>query len=108
MKSFHGVTKDAAKIIGCCLQSMINWEKGWRRPQINQIGKVVEFLGYDPFPEGTTLAERLVNYRKTRGVRQKDFARQLGIDPSTLARFERGERYPTGKYLSAIRDSRER
>lgn len=85
-------------MIGCDETTIINWEKGRTAPQI----KVVEFLGYNPFSESTNLAERLVNCRKARGMRQKDFARQLGIDPSTLARFERGEGYPTGKYLSAI------
>lgn len=65
--------------------------------------KIAEILGYDPFSaEGITLAARLVNWRKARGLRQKDLARQIGVDPSTLARFERGRRYPTGKYLSDI------
>lgn len=46
------------------------------------------------FPEGATLAERLVTYRKSRGLRQKDFDRQLGIDPSTLASHEHGHKAP--------------
>jgi transcriptional regulator with XRE-family HTH domain len=82
--------KDVAKIIGYCLQSIVNWENGWRSPHINHLGKVVQFLAYDPFTEGTTLAERLVSNLKARGMRQKDFALHLGIDPSTLASYEQG------------------
>ncbi len=83
--------------MGCCQQAIINWEKGRSSPQISQVGKVVEFLGYNPFPGGNSLAERLVAYRKARGMRQKDFARKLGIDLSTLASYEQGHQ-PTKKY----------
>jgi transcriptional regulator with XRE-family HTH domain len=94
--------KDVAEIIGCDKDTITNWENGHRSPTISHTAKITEFLGYDPFPEATTLAERLVNYRKARGLRQTDLALQIGINPSTLARFERGERYPTGKCLTAI------
>ena len=82
--------KDVAEIIGCDKDTITNWEKGRRSPTISHTAKIANFLGYNPFSEGTTLAERLVNYRKARGLRQKDFARQLGIDPSTLANYEQG------------------
>ena len=64
--------------------TITNWENGKRSPQVALLGKVVEFLRFNPFPEGGSLAERLVNYRKLGGLRQKDLARQLGIDPGTL------------------------
>lgn len=93
--------KEAAAIIGCTTESIVNWEKGRNRPDISLTGKVVEFLGYNPFSEGATLAERLANYRKARGMRQKDFARALGIDPATLASYEQGHR-PVEKYRLAL------
>lgn len=55
---------------------------------------VVRFLGFNPIPEGDSLAQRLVNHRKARGITQSQFASQIGVDPGTLARWERGERTP--------------
>ena len=89
--------KDVAEIIGCDTDTITNWEKGRRSPAISYMPKIVEFLGYNPLSEGATLAERLVNYRKARGLRQKDFARQLRIDPSTLASYEQ-ENQPLDNY----------
>lgn len=88
---------DAAKMIGCDEMSVINWEKGHHTPRVNHMAGVVKFLGFNPFQNGDTVAQRLVNHRKARGTAQKDFARQIGVDPSTLSRWERGERGAEGK-----------
>ena len=32
----------------------------------------------------------------------EEFARQVGVDPITIARSKRGDRQPTGKYITAI------
>jgi transcriptional regulator with XRE-family HTH domain len=80
---------DAAKMIGCDEMSIVNWEKGHRTPRVTHMAGVVEFLGFNPFQNRDNLAHRLVNYRKALGVTQKEFAGQLGVDPSTLARWER-------------------
>ena len=93
---------DVAEIIGCNEMSIVNWEKGHCSPRINHMAAVVEFLGSNPIPNGDTMAPRLVNHRKALGMTQKDFARQLGVDPSTLARWERGEREPSGSFLDQV------
>jgi len=72
--------------------SVVNWEKGHPSPRVNHMAGVVKFLGFNPFQNGDTLAQRLINRRKALGITQKEFARQIGVDPSTLARWERGER----------------
>ena len=93
---------DIAKIIGCDEMSVVNWEKGHRTPRINHMAGVVKFLGFNPIQSGDTLAQRLINHRKAIGKTQKDFARQIGVDPSTLARWEGGVRLPTGEFASRI------
>jgi transcriptional regulator with XRE-family HTH domain len=93
---------DVANIIGCDEMSIVNWEKGHTAPRVNRVAGVVKFLGFNPFPNGDTLAQRLVNHRKALGTTQKDFARQIGVDPSTLAGWECGERKPTGLFLGAV------
>lgn len=84
----------AAGSIGCDKTSVANWEKGRGQPGINHMAGVVRFLGFNPIPEGDSLAQRLVNHRKARGITQSQFASQIGVDPGTLARWERGERTP--------------
>lgn len=63
---------------------------------------IVAFLGLSLFQTGTTIAERLVNFRKARGNTQKALAAQIGVDQSTLAKWERGERLPTGEFLRRV------
>jgi DNA-binding XRE family transcriptional regulator len=84
--------------------SIVNWEKGHRCPRVNHMAGVVEFLGFNPFQNGDTMAHRLVNHRKAHGMTQKDFAGQIGVDPSTLARWERGERIPIGRFATKVED----
>jgi transcriptional regulator with XRE-family HTH domain len=93
---------DVAKIIGCDEMTVVNWEKGHAAPRINHMPRVVKFLGFNPFTESDNLSHRLINHRKSRGITQKEFAQQLGVDPSTLARWERGERTPGAHFLERI------
>jgi transcriptional regulator with XRE-family HTH domain len=93
---------DVAKIVGCDEMTVVNWEKGYASPRINRMGKVVEFLGFDPFQKCDTLAQQIVSHRKALGITQKDFARQPGVDPSSLAKWERNERVPKGRCAVTI------
>jgi DNA-binding transcriptional regulator YiaG len=51
---------------------------------------VIKFLGYNPLSEGKGLGSRLVKHRTSLGMSQGEAAKRLGVDPSTLARWERG------------------
>jgi transcriptional regulator with XRE-family HTH domain len=57
---------------------------------------IIRFLGYNPLPEANGWGERLVRHRTSLGLSQKEAALKLGVDPGTLARWERGEREPAG------------
>ncbi len=63
---------------------------------------IIRFLGYNPLPEADTLGERLVRHRTSLGMMQGEAAKRLGVDPGTLARWERGEREPTGVVLGRV------
>jgi transcriptional regulator with XRE-family HTH domain len=58
--------------------------------------RVLRFRGYNPLPPAKTLGEELVRYLTALGLTQKEAARQIGVDPGTLARWERDEREPAG------------
>ena len=79
-----------AAIIGVDECTVTNWEKNRTTPMLWTFPKIIEFLGYDPsFGDASTIGEKLLRYRKSRGMTQKEFAGKIGIDPATLSRFER-------------------
>ena len=63
---------------------------------------IIRFLGYDPLPAAKTLGEQLIRRRTSLGFSQKQAARMLAVDPTTLARWERGEREPTREFLGRV------
>jgi len=92
---------DVAIVIGCDQATIVNWKHGHRAPRINYLSGVVKFLGFDPFTSGDTMAQRLVNRRKALGT-QAAFAALVGVDPSTLARWERGDREPAVRFAARV------
>ena len=92
------VQADVAKKIGVTESSIWNWEKGGFEPELRYLPSIIAFLGYDPRPEPVTLPARLVWFREGKGWSQKRLAAELHVDPTTLARWERGERQPTGSF----------
>lgn len=93
--------KDVAKQLGVNEKSVHNWEVNASKPEIRYMPAVVRFLGYNPLPQADGLAEQLVRHRTALGLSQKAAAMRIGIDPGTLARWERGERKPEGGMLAS-------
>lgn len=87
--------QEVAKQIGITESTLLNWEHNRSTPTVQYIPRVIAFLGYDPFANSPmTLGEQLMKYRQYRGLNQKQLAKQIGIDPTTLSRLERSkERY---------------
>jgi DNA-binding transcriptional regulator YiaG len=77
-----------------------NWEANTGTPRPQYFPAVIEFLGYNPLPTAKTWAERIVRGHTAQGLSQKSFSKQLQVDPSTLARWERGEREPEGEFAA--------
>jgi transcriptional regulator with XRE-family HTH domain len=83
--------KEAAKLLGTDEGSVINWEKGRRAPRVYRLPAIIQFLGYNPFPEPRTIPEGLLAKRRERGWSRRVAARHLGIDESTLRDWEHGK-----------------
>ena len=88
--------RQIAERIGVNKASIANWESNRTRPGFEYMPAIIRFLGYNPLPPTDGWAARLVQYRTALGISQKQSAKRLGVDPSTLARWERGEREPSG------------
>jgi site-specific DNA recombinase len=94
---------DVAERLGVTESSIWNWESGQWQPDLRCMPSIIAFLGYNPLPEVTTLGERLVRHRISLGLSQKEAAAEIGVDPATLARWEKEEREPTGAHLAEVR-----
>jgi transcriptional regulator with XRE-family HTH domain len=95
--------KDVAKQLGVCQPSVYNWEANRSEPDIRYMPAVIRFLGYDPLPGVQGFGEQLVQRRVALGLSQKEAAKRIGVDPGTLAKWERGEREPTGRSQELVK-----
>lgn len=87
---FMGVTL-LAKLLGIAPETVLNWELNYRKPSINHIGKLIEFLGYDPaLPNPRSIAELLLAKRRELSWMQKVAAKNFGVDPCTWPGWECG------------------
>ena len=83
--------------------TIYNWENNLSIPAIKYIPKIIKFLGYVPFDTSAkTTGEKIVTYRRLLGLNQKKLAHRLGIDPSTLGKWERNKRQPPESVLKDI------
>jgi site-specific DNA recombinase len=94
--------RDVAARLGVTESSIWNWEAGQSQPDFRYMPAIIRFLGYNPLPEAEDLAQQLLRHRTTLGMSQQEAAKLLGVDPATLARWERGEREPTGAMLGSV------
>jgi len=95
--------REAAEEIRVDGTSIYNWENNRTSPSLRFVPKIVEFLGYVPYDiSERTLGERIVAARRLLGLTQKKLARRLGVDPSTLGRWERGEGQPSKRLLDRV------
>ena len=83
--------KEVADQLGVNSWTILNWEKGHTEPPIASIPAIVRFLGYDPFPEPTTLSQLLLAKRREMGWTIKEATRAVGVDPTTWGNWERGQ-----------------
>ena len=86
---------DVAKIFDVCEDSITGWETGRSVPQIQYYPKLIEFLGYNPFPfETETLGGKIKKYRIEHGLSHKKFGEKIGVDASTVGSWEENEHAP--------------
>ena len=94
--------KQAGRRLGVTTSCLTNWEHHRSQPSFHYLPRIIRYLGYNPIAQPRTLPERLVWVRRNLGLTQEQAARRLRVDPSTLARWERGERMPAGVYLKRV------
>lgn len=82
--------------------TVCGWENDKKTPAVRYLPRIIEFLGYYPFPALQTLGERLLAARRSLGLSRKRMARQLSVDEMTLALWETEKAWPAKKQLCKI------
>jgi DNA-binding XRE family transcriptional regulator len=89
--------KDVATTLGVTESALANWEVNRVTPYFTYLPKIIAFLGYTPAPFDTisdNIVERMKLYRLTNGLNQEKFAKLVGVDETTVAKWERGDHKP--------------
>ena len=85
-------------------ETYANWEKDRYYPAMRHWPGIIEFLGGDPNPKPSTIGQRLLTYRRHHGLSRSALAAILGVDDTTLWRWETDHWKPKGKrHIDAIR-----
>jgi len=96
---------EVAKQLGVKTDTILNWEHNRTAPTLRHIPKVIAFLGCNPTIEDPkTLGEKVLQYRKSHGLSQKQLAKRIRIDPTTLSRLERNKRMCFREVLQKAKD----
>ena len=92
--------RQVAQQLGVTRTSLFCWEHNRQKPSLKYVPAILQFLGYHPKPQEASWAARLLDGRARWGLTRIEAALRMGVDPSTLARWERGEREPAGKFAT--------
>ena len=83
-------------------ETIASWENDKAVPQIAFMPAIVRFLGYDPTPAPTTLADRMRSYRQRLGLSIKEAAHRARVDESTWGSWERTGLIPWKRYRTLV------
>jgi len=97
------LAKTVAQKLGVHPATVGNWENGRSAPAIHLMPRVIRFLGYRPYMPGLRpWGQRLRAARRAMGLSQKRLARILGVDESTVGRWEAGRSLPRKESVEAL------
>ena len=97
--------RQVAEQIGVDEATIWNWESNATAPAIRLIPRIIRFLDYDPLPTAEDFGERLKAIRRRLGMSQKELAKRLGADPSTIGDWEEGKHPPSKSSRERIESS---
>jgi transcriptional regulator with XRE-family HTH domain len=94
---------EVAKILDVCEDTMTGWENSRSRPLVYHYPKIIQFLGYNPFPSDTsTLGGRIKQYRTEKGITQEALGRLLLVNESTIFHWEKNIHLPSPTKLKSL------
>ena len=95
--------KDVAQILQVNKDTICNWENNHTRPELVHLPNIIKFLGCAPyFGPCQNLGEKIARYRQFLGLSQKALAKHIGVDPSTVERWENCKSKPYEERLARL------
>jgi DNA-binding XRE family transcriptional regulator len=95
--------REVAAQIGVTKETIYNWEMNRTEPEVRLIPGIIAFLGYAPYDPGWTFGQRLKAIRSALASSQEQLAKCVGLDESTIAKWEREGHRPSRKGLDALK-----
>ena len=96
---------EVAKLIGISEDSVTLWENGKSLPQIKHYPKIIDFLGYCPFPtNNSTIGGKIKEYRINYGLSHKKLGKIVGVDASTICSWENNQTVPSSENLKKLKE----
>ena len=94
--------------MGVSVASIGQWENNQTKPRVSLVPRVYDFLGYAPYEAPDRLGDWLRQARRGLGLSRRKLAAKLGMDVTTIDRWERGLGRPTPASRARIRRLLER
>ena len=91
--------RDVGRLLGVDECTINKWETHRASPSLPYIPKIIKFIGYIPWEIS---AENIKRRRQLLGISQELLAKQIGVDPGTVARWEMGKGAPRKKLLRRL------
>jgi transcriptional regulator with XRE-family HTH domain len=95
--------KEVGKRLGVDMYTVYEWEHHTTNPNPRRLQQIIEFLGYEPDIQFRQFyGEKLLAYRKSHGLYQRQLAQILGVSKTTLQQWESNKRCPSKEFLEKL------
>lgn len=102
------MVKELAKITKIQKQTIIKIEKGKSNPTPHTLKKIADALDIDLRkiikPKNDSIAEKIKTLRLQMGLSQREFAKKIGADQSSVIEWENDRRKPSKYYIERINE----
>jgi DNA-binding XRE family transcriptional regulator len=92
----------AAKEIGVSVATYRGWEVNRAAPIVKHLPDAIAFLGFDWRDSNDSFGDQIRTTRTRRGLSIREAASEIGIDPTTLRRWEVGDGLPSAALRGVI------
>jgi len=90
-------------MLGVSEASIWQWENNQTKPKVYLVPRIYDLLGYAPYEALGRFRDWLRQARRGLGLSRRKLAATLGMDVTTVDRWERGRGQPTDASLARIR-----
>jgi transcriptional regulator with XRE-family HTH domain len=95
--------REITECLGVSEVGVWQWERNRTEPQVQFLPAIYDFLGYAPWQQPDGFADWLRQARRWMGLSRRKLAARIGVDPTTVDRWERGHGQPSPESQQRLR-----